>query len=845
MPRKTVRPTALPTVHRPEDAGAESIALAALLKGLAFNEREVIEPLYSPDQIAEEAETIGGSLDKFIPAAWRLVEPVPFISNWHIDALSEHLQAITAGDILYLLITMPPRHSKSLIVSVLWPAWEWLTLPSYRWVFASYAFSLSVRDSIKRRKIIQSMWYQQRWADRFALSGEQDTKIRYENDKHGFMLASSVGGSNTGEGGERVVADDPHNIKKTESPEVVKDTVDWWNIVMSTRRNDIHKSARVVVQQRTSESDTAGDIIERGEAVHLNLPTEAFFGESQRCKTFWFVHKTGEKKEWEDPRNTPGELLNPIRFDADANEKAKLDLGDYQYACTPAGTPILMSDWKCKPIEEIEPGDYVVGFNPRGANAGGGEGQKQRLFRSKVLRTFSYVAPVHDLTMSSGRTVRCTADHKWWTRRQPTAKEPQRKQYAPAVVGSKLWFVCPAEDSCTTRQRDLWHYLSGIVDGEGSVKPNILEVSQSSTSNGPTFTKILQTILELELEFNVLTYPPAKPGHGERGQIQIGKCRDVYRKLLRFTDPGKADEMLDCLYGRKERLASESDRVVSISDTTSVETVYALETETGNYIAWGYASSNSQHGQNPTPPSGTIIKKEWLKFYGGKDQPPIPDWTKSSHQMTPLLSLDCTFKKHEDTDYVAGLGWAMFGADIYLMPICIHERLSFTGTLDKLLWFVGGETLDKSETHDGIYPFIKIKLIEDKANGSAIIDTLQHRIPGIFAYEPGNNSKEARLQSASWRFKAGNVYLPDPSIAPWVSDYKYELLAFPKARRDDYVDATSQALLFIGGDTQVEGTPTMEPHQSRWLPQLTNDDGDTQRDSPWGSVASGSMWRIK
>lgn len=581
MPRKTIRPTALPTLNRLEDAGAEAIALDALLKGLKYNEREIIEPLASDDELAEEAARFGGSLRQFIPAAWKLVEPVPYIHNWHIDALAEHLEAVTAGDILYLLITMPPRHSKSLIVSVLWPAWEWIQLPSFRWVFASYAFSLSVRDSIKRRKIIQSMWYQRRWADRFALIDEQNTKIRYENDKHGFQLASSVGGSNTGEGGERVVADDPHNIKKTESPEVVKDTVDWWNIVMSTRRNDVRNSARVVVQQRTSESDTAGDIIERHEAVHLNLPTEAFFGESPKCKTFWFVCKTGERKEWEDPRDTPGELLNPKRFDAVANEKAKLDLGDYQYA--------------------------------------------------------------------------------------------------------------------------------------------------------------------------------------------------------------------------------------------------------------------AQHGQNPTPPSGTIIKKEWLKFYGGKGQPPIPEWGKGSHPMMPLLSLDCTFKAHNDTDYVAGLGWEMFGADIYLMPLCIHERLSFTGTLDKLVEFVGGDNLDRSETFAGVYPFIKIKLIEDKANGTAVMDTFRHRVPGMVAFEPGNASKESRLQAGSWRFRAGNVYLPDPSIAPWISDYKYELLAFPKARRDDYVDATSQMLLFIGGDAQVEGTPIMEPHQSVWIPQLTSDD-DTQRDSVWGYVG-GSVWR--
>lgn len=839
MPRPSPKP-ALPKLD-PDTEAAESVAFGALLKALEFNPREVIRPLLHPEQLLADAEKLSGSLRLFIPQAWPLVEPSTFIPNWHIDAIAEHLEAITAGDIQDLLITMPPRHSKSLIVSVLWPAWEWINLPFYRWVFASYAFGLSVRDSIKRRKIIQSQWYQARWADRYALIDEQNTKIRYENDRHGFMLASSVGGSNTGEGGERIIADDPHNIKKSESEDVRQDTVDWWNIVMSTRRNDVKNSARVVVQQRTHEGDVAGDIIDRGGYVHLNLPTEFGFAGGQRCKTGWTVHTTGEAHTWEDPRQEEGELLNPARFDSVANEKAKIDLGDYQYACTPHETPILMADWTCKPICEVRPGDEIIGFESKGAAAGYGQPQRQRLFVSKVLRTFTYRAPVHDLEMASGRKVRCTIDHKWWTRRHPTTKEPGRKSYMPAAVGRPLWFVCPPVDDCTPKQHDLWQYLAGIVDGEGSVKSNTLEITQSPGSNGPTFTKILEVLSELGLRFNVTVYPSVNPKWGSKGIIQVNQPRDIYRKLLRFADPGKRDEILECLYGRKERLASKGDPVVRISDNPVTETVYALETETGNYIAWGYASSNSQHGQNPTPPKGQIIQAQWLKYYGGPGQPPIPDWTRSTHPFTPLLSLDCAFKEHKDTDFVAGLGWAMFGADIYLMPICIHKRMNFPDTIDAVAEFVGGSNLGNDKKFPGIFPFIKMKLVEDKANGSAVIDTLRHRIPGMIPYEPGNASKSSRLQSASWRFRAGNVYLPHESIAPWVKEYVYELCAFPKAKKDDYVDATSQAFLFIGGDSKVEGAPEFNTQESRWFSMGENDLTDGA--SAWGSIAGRSIWK--
>lgn len=536
--------------------------------------QEIVSELEALERELETYE-LERSLKAFIPLAWKWVEPAGFVPNWHIDAIADHLEGVTSGDIKYLLITMPPRHSKSLVVSVLWPCWEWLKYPQYRWVFASYAFNLTVRDSIKRRNLIQTKWYQERWSRTFQLVKEQNSKVRFENDKRGFMLASSVGGSNTGEGGERIVADDPHNVKKAESEDVRTDTVDWWNITMSTRRNDEVISARVVVQQRVHEGDVAGDIMEKGGVVHLNLPAE--FEADRRCFTS-FGGKT-----WSDPRTFEGELLNPQRFGPAKIEESKLNLGDYQYA--------------------------------------------------------------------------------------------------------------------------------------------------------------------------------------------------------------------------------------------------------------------AQFQQNPTPPKGNIIQAQWLKYYGGPTGIAIPEWPKSTNPFCPLLSLDCTFKEHKDTDYVAGLGWAMFGSDIYLMPINIHSRLSFTGTIDALAGYVGGKSLDGSE-HPGIYPYIKIKLIEDKANGSAIIDTMRHQIPGLVAYQPGGASKESRLQACSWRFRAGNVYLPHESIAPWIKEYVYELCAFPKARRDDYADSTSQALLWLGGDTPVEGMPEAGQHESTWI-GVGENNLLNEGTSLWGPITgfAKSIWK--
>ena len=101
------------------------------------------------------AERARRSLSAFVREAWPVLEPgTPFVSNWHIDAICDHLEAITAGELNRLIVNIPPRHMKSLAVTVFWPCWEWLTRPETRWLFASYAQGLSTRDSLKCRRLI-------------------------------------------------------------------------------------------------------------------------------------------------------------------------------------------------------------------------------------------------------------------------------------------------------------------------------------------------------------------------------------------------------------------------------------------------------------------------------------------------------------------------------------------------------------------------------------------------------------------------------------------------------------------------------------------------------------------
>jgi predicted phage terminase large subunit-like protein len=297
-----------------------------------------------------ERELATRRLGEFVRQAWPVIEPLtPFVPGWHIDAIIEHLEAVTRGELRQLLINVPPRHMKSLLVSVLWPAWEWILRPERRWLYSSYAASLSIRDSVKCRTLIDSPWYQRFWGDRFSLASDQNTKTRFDNDRSGYRIATSVGGAATGEGGDRVICDDPHNVQEAESDSIRKGTLDWWDVVMSTRVNDPRTAAKVVVMQRCHQRDLSGHLLEQGGYEHLCLPAE--FEGSKRATSIG----------WSDPRELPGELLWPDRFGQVEIETLKVSLGSYgvagqlQQRPTPAGGGIFKRHW-------------FKYFQPRGAN---------------------------------------------------------------------------------------------------------------------------------------------------------------------------------------------------------------------------------------------------------------------------------------------------------------------------------------------------------------------------------------------------------------------------------------------------------------------------------------------
>ncbi|WP_248499789.1 phage terminase large subunit [Staphylococcus aureus] len=187
-------------------------------------------------------------------------------------------------------------------------------------------------------------------------------------------------------------------------------------------------------------------------------------------------------------------------------------------------------------------------------------------------------------------------------------------------------------------------------------------------------------------------------------------------------------------------------------------------------IEVGTRTWDALYQQRPSPGEGAMIKRSDIRFYKV-----LPDNARKDR----LTSWDLTFKDAEGADKVSGQEWGRDGANFYLIDR-VAGVMDFPATMKAIRSFHAKHRTNRI-------------LIEDKANGPAVIASLKNEIPGIIPIEP-RGSKIARVAAVSPYWEAGNVYLPDPSIAPWVHDVIEQIVSFPYASNDDDVDAMSQAL---------------------------------------------------
>jgi predicted phage terminase large subunit-like protein len=300
----------------------------------------------------QESEMLAASFRDFVREAWTQVKPhVDFAHNWHIDAICDHLVAVSMGEIKRLQVWIPPVSMKSLTVSVFWPAWEWTWKPSLRYWGASYETRLAARLSATSRNLITSDWYQERWGDNFRLI--RDAEHYWENDKGGTRLATSPESTGTGEHGDRILIDDPISAQQAEA--VSKTNLQyvnevWYDGVVSTRGTDEHH-ARIIIMQRLHESDLAMHVLTLEDWTVLCLPERFWRGHPYAWRGKRNdIPSQGSTLGSGDPRKEEEELLWPSHRPPEISEAIRKSLkhraaGQQQQWPAPREGQILKRQW--------------------------------------------------------------------------------------------------------------------------------------------------------------------------------------------------------------------------------------------------------------------------------------------------------------------------------------------------------------------------------------------------------------------------------------------------------------------------------------------------------------------
>ena len=288
------------------------------------------------------------SFYEFFKAAWIVVEPaVPLSTNWHhkyiCDLLQEECERVIAQKpkTKDVIINVPFRSTKSLIVTVMFPVWAWIKSPKLRFITSSYSATLSIELATKSRDIIFSDWFKRRWGDVFHIKKDQNLKERYENNFVGMRRATSVGGTVTGQGADFLIVDDPLSPQMANSATERDNANEWYRTTFYSRLNQPDIGVRIIIMQRVHEDDLTGFLLGKETRLkykHICIPAKSGDGNIKPAYLEKFYEKDTQLF-WKD------------RFSQKILDDYKSALGSYGYAGqlqqtpTPLDSGMIHKDW--------------------------------------------------------------------------------------------------------------------------------------------------------------------------------------------------------------------------------------------------------------------------------------------------------------------------------------------------------------------------------------------------------------------------------------------------------------------------------------------------------------------
>lgn len=274
----------------------------------------------------------------FLNATFNFLNPTAsFYHNWHLELISYALSLVSTGEVLRLIINMPPRSLKSVAISVAWPAWIMGGDPSKRVICASYSQKISNKLSLDTRSVVVSDWFRQIFPELTIIPG-QNEKAKFVTSQHGFRMATSVGGSLTGEGGDILILDDPHNPIHLLSPKMRNKTIDWFENSFVSRLNNKAKGAIIIVMQRLHNEDLTGHLLKKKNWEIMTIPSFADENIEVRFKNFHYFFGKDQ-------------VLNPHLDTMESLNHLRRDMGDFnfssQYQQRPVGnlSGLIKLDW--------------------------------------------------------------------------------------------------------------------------------------------------------------------------------------------------------------------------------------------------------------------------------------------------------------------------------------------------------------------------------------------------------------------------------------------------------------------------------------------------------------------
>ncbi len=309
-----------------------------------MNEHRILQALLRQD------------LGAFTEKVFRALEPgQPYLHNWHLDHIAEALARVERGDLKRLIINVPPRSLKSILVSVAFSAWVLGRDPRKRIMCISYAEDLARKHALDTRKIVDEAWYRELFPG-FNIPRGRARDLDFGTTLNGYRFAAGMGGSITGRGADIILIDDPIKPADALSKAMRRRAIEYYDGTLQSRLNNKRDGAIVIVMQRLHEEDLVAHVTEHEDWEVISLPAIASEASTHRLSEYpadVYHRAAGEVLHAE---REPQEILEALR----RSMGSLIFSAQYQQAPVPPEGNIVKRDWLCHYGTRPESFDLVV-----------------------------------------------------------------------------------------------------------------------------------------------------------------------------------------------------------------------------------------------------------------------------------------------------------------------------------------------------------------------------------------------------------------------------------------------------------------------------------------------------